>query len=91
MVVTFEALEAAQAERAEEAAREAKGKGKRGRKRQVVSTETGTSMEGSRVRRRKRNSATQELGPEVPVATSGTCSAEVAAEVVWRAPVARMY
>jgi hypothetical protein len=101
-VMTYEDIEAARAKHAEKgAAKEAKGKGKRGRKPKSATPETEEATTDKGKRGKKRKSAAPE--PEAPDADvpeptakvswiSGTEVAEVAiAPGPWRAPVARMW
>ncbi|OCL07726.1 hypothetical protein AOQ84DRAFT_222595 [Glonium stellatum] len=101
-VMTYNDLEAARVKRAEkEAAKEAKGKGIRGRKLKSAppETEEATADKGKRGAKRK-NAEPEPVAPELDVPeltakvprTSGTQAAEVAiAPGPWRAPVARMW
>jgi hypothetical protein len=101
-VMTFEDLEAARTKRAEkEAAKEAKGKAKSGRKPKSVPAETrkATTKKGKRGRKSKSVVSEPEPEPELepqqtrnaPMQTSGTNVTEATAVDSWKAPVARMW
>lgn len=89
-VMSYEDLEEARAKRADkEAVKEAKGKGKRGRKRKSAALEADTPEPNAKVVRMSEASAPTRASV---VQISGTPVAED--EIVpesWRAPVARMY
>ena len=86
--MSFEDIEAARAKRAEQdAAKEAKGKRKRGRPKSVVPEAEAEATAGNG-KRKKRKSATLEEATLVQ--TSGTHPIESAPQS-WRAPVARMW
>ncbi|KAI1525550.1 DDE-1 multi-domain protein [Pyrenophora tritici-repentis] len=89
-VMGYEELMEAREKRAEkDAAQEAKGKGKRGRKRTSAVLEADAAESKTKTMR-----TTEELAAAPVVATASTVAAVVGFETVhapWRAPVARMY
>jgi hypothetical protein len=97
--MTFKDLEAARVKRAEkEAAKEAKGKAKSGRKAKSAPTDTEEATTNKGKRGRKSKSAPEpepelepQQTPDALMQTSDTNATEATVVDRWRAPLARMW